>query len=91
MTQTHSDLPPALSGIRVLVADDNALNLLIARKFLARRGAYVETAEDGTAAVDKVRAEHDRQEPFHLVLLDIQMPNLDGFEAARFELFDGFG
>lgn len=83
MTQTLSDLPPDLSGIRVLVADDNALNLLIARKFLTRRGASVETAEDGTAAVEKARTEHQRRQPFHLVLLDIQMPNLDGFGASR--------
>jgi len=83
MTQTPADLPPDLTGIRVLVADDNALNLLIARKFLTRRGASVETAEDGTTAVEKARAEHLRQQPFHLVLLDIQMPNLDGFGASR--------
>lgn len=83
MTQTPADLPPDLTGLRVLVADDNALNLLIARKFLTRRGATVETAEDGTTAVEKIRAEFARQEPFHLVLLDIQMPNLDGFGASR--------
>lgn len=83
MTLTHSDLPPDLSGVRVLVADDNALNLLIARKFLTRRGAIVETADDGTAAVEKARVWHARREPFQLVLLDIQMPNLDGFGASR--------
>lgn len=83
MTHTHSDLPPDFSGVRVLVADDNALNLLIARKFLTRRGATVETADDGQAALEKARDYHARREPFHLVLLDIQMPNLDGYGVSR--------
>jgi CheY-like chemotaxis protein len=69
---------PDLSGVRVLVADDNSLNLLITKKFLGRWNAVVDTADDGAIAVEKARAT-----PYQLILLDIQMPNLDGFGASR--------
>ncbi len=75
--------PPDLRGLRVLVVDDNALNLLITRKLLTRWNATVETADDGLDAVAKTRAGHEQAQPFGLVLMDIQMPNLDGFGASR--------
>ncbi|HEX7884381.1 MAG TPA: PAS domain S-box protein [Phenylobacterium sp.] len=67
-----------LSGVRVLVVEDNATNRLIATKLLEQLGAAVETAADGYAGVEA--AAHGG---FDLILMDIQMPGIDGLEAAR--------
>ncbi|HEB53143.1 MAG TPA: response regulator [bacterium] len=71
-------------GRRVLVADDTEINLVVAREQLRFFGCEVVTAIDGQQAVDKFRAGS-----FDLVLLDCQMPVLDGYDAAaqmrRFE------
>jgi CheY-like chemotaxis protein len=70
--------PGTLSGLHVLVVDDNEINLLIAREMLVAADAVVDTAEDGQQAVDRLRAQR-----FDLVLMDMQMPVMDGLEATR--------
>jgi len=72
------DETPSLRGLRVLVVDDNEVNLLIAREMLQHASAQVETAMDGAQAVEQVR-----QKSFDLVLMDMQMPVLDGLAATR--------
>ncbi len=67
----------ARSGLHVLLAEDNAVNQRVAQRFLERLGHQVTVANDGREAVD-----HWRQRPFDLVLMDIQMPEMDGFEAV---------
>jgi PAS domain S-box-containing protein len=67
-----------LSGLRVLVVEDNPTNRLVATKMLSQLGAEVETAEDGAQGVAAV----DRSD-FDLVFMDIQMPVMDGVEATR--------
>ena len=67
-----------LSGLHVLVVDDNEINLLIAREMLESAGATVDTAEDGQQAVERLRVQR-----FDLVLMDMQMPVMDGLEATR--------
>jgi CheY-like chemotaxis protein len=67
-----------LEGVRILVVEDNATNRLIATKLLENLGADVVTACDGYAGVEA--AEHGA---FDLILMDIQMPGIDGVEAAR--------
>jgi signal transduction histidine kinase len=62
---------------RVLMVDDNEVNFLLARAILERLNIRVEGASDGAAAV----AAH-RQQPFDLILMDCQMPVMDGFEAT---------
>jgi signal transduction histidine kinase/AmiR/NasT family two-component response regulator len=67
-----------LDGMRVLVVEDNGTNRLIARKILETLGAEVETAEDGAAGV----AAAELMAP-DLILMDVQMPGMDGLEATR--------
>jgi PAS domain S-box-containing protein len=80
----------ALRGTRVLVAEDNAVNMMITLALLEQWGVQVVQAHDGAAVVDAVqRAEHNGQ-PFDAVLMDVQMPRLSGHAAAR-ALHERFG
>jgi signal transduction histidine kinase/CheY-like chemotaxis protein len=63
---------------RVLVAEDNRVNQVVVRAMLERLGMTVSIAEDGVEAVSMVQSE-----PFDVVLMDCQMPEMDGFEATR--------
>jgi PAS domain S-box-containing protein len=69
-----------LAGVRVLVVDDSDINLEVAQRILQRQGATVVTRLDGSAAVEYLRANH---QSLDLVLMDVQMPVLDGNEATR--------
>ncbi|MDP9528665.1 PAS domain-containing hybrid sensor histidine kinase/response regulator [Pseudomonas protegens] len=70
----------ALSGLRLLVVEDNALNRQIARELLTLEGAQVQLAEGG---LQGVKMTLEAEEPFAAVLMDIQMPDIDGYEATR--------
>jgi signal transduction histidine kinase/CheY-like chemotaxis protein len=69
-----------LDGRHVLVAEDNPVNQQVTRALIARLGARVTVVGDGQAAVDMMRA---TEPSFDLVLMDCQMPVLDGYEATR--------
>jgi two-component system, sensor histidine kinase and response regulator len=71
-------LRSGLGGRRVLLAEDNPINREVAFELLSAVGLVVEVAENGLQAVDKALAE-----PFDLLLMDMQMPELDGLEATR--------
>jgi PAS domain S-box-containing protein len=66
-----------LQGLKILVVEDNATNRLVARRILEQLGANVETAEDGLDGVTTAAR------GFDLILMDVQMPGIDGLEAAR--------
>lgn len=68
----------AIRGARVLLAEDNIVNQVVASEFLARAGMRVSIAGNGLEAVDWVKAAD-----FDLVLMDVQMPEMDGLEATR--------
>ena len=68
-----------LGGMKVLLAEDNVINQQIAIELLESQGVLVDIAENGKEAVDKVLHEHKL---YDAVLLDLQMPVMDGFEAA---------
>jgi PAS domain S-box-containing protein len=67
-----------ISGMRVLVVEDNALNRAVAHAFLQRHGVLVTEAHDGIQALEVISNDH-----FDLVLMDIQMPTIDGIEACK--------
>lgn len=70
-----------LGGIRLLMAEDNAINSMIAEELLTQAGAQVKTVENGRLAVDYFL--DPDAEPVDLILMDIRMPVMDGLEAAR--------
>jgi PAS domain S-box-containing protein len=73
--------PVSLDGVRVLLAEDNAINAEIAMRLLEKRGASVAVATDGGKAVD-LFASSD-QYHYDVVLMDVRMPVLDGLGATR--------
>jgi CheY-like chemotaxis protein len=70
-------------AFKVLIAEDNEINALLARSLLARLGHRPTLAATGTAAVDSWLAALAAGEPYDLVLMDVHMPEMDGIEAAR--------
>ena len=83
--ETVGELPQAdpvdLRGKKILLVEDNELNREIAVEILKGAGFAVDIAEDGEVAVQKVEQAPAGQ--YDLVLMDIQMPNMDGYEATR--------
>ena len=69
---------PQLDGTRVLVADENATNRLLARRYLRATGAHVAEAADGEEAVALAT-----EQTYDFVLMDLRMPRLDGYAAAE--------
>ena len=70
-----------LNGRRVLLAEDNQINMEIAGMILTQAGVIVETAENGKIAVEMVQ--NSAPGHYDAILMDIQMPVMDGYEAAR--------
>jgi PAS domain S-box-containing protein len=70
--------PSGAAGSRLLVVDDNDINLMIAGEILSNAGMVVETAGNGEQALDKLR-----EGAYDLVLMDLQMPRMDGLQATR--------
>jgi CheY-like chemotaxis protein/two-component sensor histidine kinase len=68
-----------LPGLRVLVVDDSEINCEVARRILEAEGASVEVAESGPAALELL----DGRSQIDAVLMDVQMPVMDGYEATR--------
>ncbi|MFO0519999.1 MAG: ATP-binding protein [bacterium] len=79
-----ADAPPSgsrsLQALRVLVVDDSEMNLEVARRVFELEGAHVDVARNGQEALDVLRA---LPAAYDVVLMDVQMPVLDGHEATR--------
>ena len=73
----------SLSDTRVLVAEDNAVNQKIISSLLRHAGAQVDFANDGADAVEKAIGASSAELPYHIVLMDLRMPVLDGLAAVR--------
>jgi PAS domain S-box-containing protein len=67
-----------LDGVSILLVEDNVTNRLVARTMLQRLGAEVSEAEDGLAGLEAAR-----EGAFDLILMDVQMPRMDGVKATR--------
>ena len=85
-TRTEEILPKvhetgSFQGKRILLAEDNELNREIAMELLGAYGFHIDIAENGAEALDKVSSSRPRD--YDLVLMDIQMPVMDGYEATR--------
>lgn len=76
LSESRPDVPQ--TGLRVLVAEDNAINQLIMKRFLLGMGHSVEIAVDGQDAVSKAETN-----AYDMIFMDIQMPHLNGFEATE--------
>jgi CheY-like chemotaxis protein len=69
---------PLSDAIRILMAEDNIINQRVGRLILQRAGFKIDVVADGSEAV-----EAHRTKPYDLILMDCQMPIMDGFEASR--------
>ena len=82
LVQKNSNLSNknCLNGVRILLVEDNEINTEIARELLTEEGCIVETANDGVACIDMIeKADVDY---YKLILMDIQMPVMNGYDAA---------
>ncbi|MFC1500425.1 response regulator, partial [Candidatus Zixiibacteriota bacterium] len=77
-TGPDSEALTRIRGARILLVEDNEINQQVAREILEQKGLNVSLAENGQEAVDEIR----RME-YDIVLMDIQMPVMDGYEATR--------
>ena len=68
----------SLAGYKILLVEDNEVNVIVASKFMQKWGLHIDCAGTGTEAVEKVIENH-----YDLVLMDLEMPKMDGFEATK--------
>lgn len=73
--------PQFMAGMRILLVDDNEINLEIEQSMLEYCGCIVDTAKNGQEAVKMVRISSEN--PYDVILMDIQMPVMNGYEAAK--------
>jgi len=80
MENNNKKIPLLLNGINILVAEDNILNQKIANFILKKQGAIVQSVLNGKEAIELLIGSMH----FDVVLMDIQMPGMDGFKATEY-------
>jgi CheY-like chemotaxis protein len=78
ITTAEKNQSKDLNGMKILVAEDNNINAMVLTRFLAKWNLESKVAQDGSEALKMLE-----NETFDIVLMDIQMPNLDGIEATK--------
>lgn len=68
---------------RILVAEDHDINRVLITALLKQLGYHPDIAEDGAEAIEKIEQANDEEDPYAIILMDLQMPNIDGMEATR--------
>jgi CheY-like chemotaxis protein len=79
MEETHDQDEDAIRGKNILVAEDNAVNQLVIKNMLKKLGAQCRIAEDGLLAAEAFEQAND---DFDIILMDFEMPNMDGCDAT---------
>ena len=82
--EQHTDLPDSLPyqnlhGARILLVEDNEINRIVAMELMEKRGIEVDMAENGAVALGKLELKN-----YDCILMDIQMPVMDGYQATRY-------
>ena len=72
-----------LSGLRMLIVDDNATNRAVLEQYLSYLGIHGQSAVNSIGALERLQASLDKGEPYDLAMLDMEMPRMDGIELAR--------
>ncbi len=80
---SSSHVTRRLHGMRLLLVEDNAINQQVAEELLSGQGAAIDIAENGLRGVEAVKASMTTGKPYDAVLMDMQMPVMDGIEATR--------
>ncbi|HQV64432.1 MAG TPA: response regulator, partial [Anaerolineales bacterium] len=75
--------PVNLTHARILIVDDNQTNRMVLTKNVEAVGSRVDTASSGAKAIEVLRNAQRADDPYHVVLLDMQMPGMDGEQTAR--------
>ena len=75
---TGPDASAEIKGIKILLVEDNEINQQVAQELLSQRGLEVDVAENGLHALEKLE-----EADYDMVLMDVQMPVMDGYEATR--------
>lgn len=84
MKRVEADVTQREGKIKVLVAEDNKTNQEVVLRMLKLEDVYdVTVAKDGQEALDRVKESMELHQPFNLIFMDVQMPNLDGLESTR--------
>ncbi len=81
---------PVITGRRILLAEDGPDNQRLISLYIRKAGAHLTIADNGRIAVEQAHAATQRGEPFDLVLMDMQMPEMDGYTATRTLRDSGF-
>ena len=76
-------VPADLKDLRVLAIDDNATNRMVVSKMLSSFGCQIDTAGSGDEGIEQMRSAQANHDPYRVILLDMQMPDMDGEATAR--------
>lgn len=83
VAEAEEEPTSALKSVKILVAEDNYINQKLTLAMIEKAGHSAALAEDGEQAIEMIKERHGTQDAFDVVLMDMQMPKLDGLQATR--------